>query len=388
MTSEQNKTGLREYGLICGTLPRGASNSISDVPGIKVGHFTIAEGELQTGLTVLLPHNGNMFKDKLSAACKVINGFGKAVGLVQVEELGLLESPIFLTNTFSVAACIEGGLDFLLSDNPDIAVSTGSANVVVLECNDAYLSDMRRMAIKRADVAAAINNAKNSNNSFMRGAIGAGRGMSCFGLKGGIGTSSRIIYPENEKFFFNLGVLVLSNFGRLEDLTILGRKIGKEIETISSEEQLLGNQGMTSNIVKTAGDSYGTGKPGDGSVIVVLATDAPLDSRQLKRLCMRAASGLARTGAIISGGSGEIVLAFSTANKIPHYPEKTIMTHSLLHEELLDKFFAGVTEGVEEAVLDSLFCADTVIGRAGHIRYALKDFGLFTKAESIQDRIC
>lgn len=348
----QASGGCRAYGIVTGELPAGPSNSIIDVAGVSLAHLTLADGELQTGVTAILPHCGNLFRDKVPAACRVINGFGKSAGLVQVEELGSIESPILLTNTFSVAACLEGGLDVLLSENPDIATTTGSANVLVLECNDAYLSDMRRRAISPAQVTGAIQAARASAGApFERGAVGAGRGMSCYGLKGGIGSASRIAGP------YTVGALLLTNFGRLEELVVDGRRVGRELAAETGG----------------APDS----RAGAGSVIVILACDAPLDSRQLKRLCIRAASGLARTGAVIGGGSGEIVVAFSTAYTLRHYPAEPVSLRPCLHEDGLDPLFRAATEAVEEAVLDSLFTAGTVRGRAGHERRSILDLGLF-----------
>ncbi|MBU0929001.1 MAG: P1 family peptidase [Spirochaetes bacterium] len=397
--------GARDYGVATGELPAGRTNSIIDVAGVSVGHVTIAEGELQTGVTAILPHVGNLFRDKAPAACRVINGFGKSAGLVQVAELGAVESPVLLSNTFSVPACLEGGLDLLLAENPDIATSTGSANVVAMECNDGYLSAMRRRAVTRAHVAEAVSRARSSAGAaFERGAVGAGRGMSCYGLKGGIGTASRVAEARpGSGTAYTVGALLLTNFGRLAELVVDGRRVGREIAAMGLDPRAgsdLGPAasgsvsgsvpGSVSGAIDPAGeaaraalaassDGSGVGAPGAGSVIVVLATDAPLDSRQLRRLCVRAASGLARTGATVGGGSGEIVLAFSTAYTLPHYPEGAPESRPVLHEESLDPLFQAATESVEEAVLDSLFCAEAVRGRDGHERRAILDFGLFRR---------
>ncbi len=382
MDRQRTEGGPRASGVTLGRLPAGPLNAIVDVEGVLVGHATLAEGELQTGVTAILPHGGNLFKDKVPAACRVINGFGKSAGLVQVAELGTIESPILLSNTFSVPACVEGGLDLLLAENDDIARTTGSANVVAMECNDGYLSDMRRMAVTRAHVARAVAAARaglgaasgsgsGSRTAFERGAVGAGRGMSCYGLKGGIGSSSRVAPLGTGLSSYTVGALLLTNFGRLEELVIGGRYVGREIMASG------GAEGLAREAAGRAGDGSGVGRPGAGSVIVVLATDAPLDARQLGRLCMRAASGLARTGATIGHGSGEIALAFSTAYRVPHYPEDAPVARPALHEDHLDPLFEAATEAVEEAVIDSLFSAVTVTGRAGHRRLALRDLGLF-----------
>lgn len=370
MDNQATKGGPRARGVALGHLPAGPSNAITDVEGVLVGHLTLADGELQTGVTAILPHGGNLFKEKVPAACRVINGFGKSAGLVQVAELGTIESPILLSNTFSVPACVEGGLDLLLAENDDIARETGSANVVAMECNDGYLSDMRRMAVTRAHVARAIAAARDGA-ALERGAVGAGRGMSCYGLKGGIGSSSRVASLGADRPSYTVGALLLTNFGRLEELVIGGRYVGREIMASG------GAEGLAREAARAAGDGSGVGRPGAGSVIVVLATDAPLDARQLGRLCMRAASGLARTGATIGHGSGEIALAFSTAYRVPHYPENATVARPALHEDHMDPLFEAATEAVEEAVVDSLFSAVTVTGRAGHRRLALRDLGLF-----------
>ena len=376
---------VRERGIVTGELPPGPTNSVVDVAGVSVGHVTLAAGDLQTGVTALLPHAGNLFRDKVPAACRVINGFGKSAGLVQVAELGSIESPILLSNTFSVPACLDGGLDVLLAENADIATSTGSANVVAMECNDGYLSDMRRRAVTRDHVREAVRLARASvGKPFARGAVGAGRGMSCYGLKGGIGTASRLALVEPGAAF-TVGALLLTNFGRLFELVVDGRRVGREIvatgldgESGSDASRAATARAATARAaVKAADDGAGVGAPGAGSVIVLLTTDAPLDSRQLHRLCMRAASGLARTGATIGNGSGEIALAFSTGYTLPHYQAAAVTQRPVLHEDALGPLFQAATEAVEEAVLDSLFSAEAVLGRDGHERRSILDFGLF-----------
>ncbi|OHD26601.1 MAG: hypothetical protein A2Y38_21165 [Spirochaetes bacterium GWB1_59_5] len=375
----------RLYGVGTGALSPGPTNSIVDVAGVSVGHVTLSDGELQTGVTAVLPHCGNLFQDKVTAACRVLNGFGKSAGLVQVAELGTIESPILLSNTFSVATCIDGGLDVLLEENPDIATTTGSANVVAMECNDGHLSAMRRRDLTRGHVREAIRLAREAAGSaFSQGAVGAGRGMSCYGLKGGIGSASRVVSAragrdEGSVVSFTVGALLLTNFGRLAELVVDGRRVGREIVALGETDAL----GQPSRAVEaraatvSAGDASGVGAPGAGSVIVILATDAPLDARQLRRLCVRAASGLARTGATIGNGSGEIALAFSTAATVPHYPETPVSRREWLHEDCLDPLFQAATESVEEAVLNSLFNAETVTGRDGHVRRSILDFGLY-----------
>lgn len=357
----------------------GPTDSIVDVAGVAVGHVTIADGDLQTGVTAVLPHAGNLFRDKAPAACRVFNGFGKSVGLMQVEELGVVESPILLSNTFAMPACVDGALDLLLTENPDIARETGSANVVALECNDGYLSDMRRRPVTREHVAEAIRLAREASRIrkaegpyagvFARGSVGAGRGMSCYGLKGGIGTASRVAAVRGRPY--TVGALALTNFGRLSDLAPHGRPLGLEIEALGGP--------AAARVRSAASDGSGVGSPGDGSVVVVLATDAPVDSRQLRRMCMRAMSGLARTGAVMGGGSGELALAFSTAYTVAHDcpdSESGLLQRVVLHEEMLDPLFRAATDCVEASVLDSLYSAETVVGRDGHERVALSELGL------------
>jgi len=321
----------------------GENNSITDVAGVSVGHITYADGDIQTEVSAIKAHRGNHFKEKLVAACHVMNGFGKSVGLVQIEELGQLETPIILTNTLAVGTCMQGLVDYMVAENPDIGRETGTVNAVVGECNDGYLNDIQKVVVTKDDVKSALNKA---DVLFERGAIGAGRGMSCYELKGGIGTASRIVEIADKAY--TIGILVLSNFGRLPDLVInhqpLGQKMGKQT---SHEDK--------------------------GSIIVIVATDLPLDSRQLKRVLKRVGVGIARTGSYIGNGSGEIALGFSTANKIFHDKIPEISSIIRLHEDALEEVFAATAIATESAIIDSLQSATEVVGRDGNIRQALND---------------
>ncbi len=325
-------------------MPSGKLGSICDVRGVRVGHAAISDGPVQTGVTAILPREGNLFSDKLPAACHVINGFGKTAGLLQIRELGTLETPILLTNTLSVGTVWETLARYMLRDNPGIGRETGTVNPVVCECNDGYLNDIRGFHVTPSLVMDAL---KTAATDFERGAVGAGRGMSCYGLKGGIGTASRIVRAFGTDF--TLGALLLTNFGTLEEFVFLGNPLGERLSCRLSPP------------------------PSDpGSVIVVLGTDAPLSPRQLGRVARRAVSGLARTGSAIASGSGEIVLAFSTAYSIPQ-DARGISEYRVLQESELDAFFLATSEAVEEGVLDSLWAAETTYGRDGHFRRGLAE---------------
>jgi len=333
----------RELGLAFGSLPVGEFNAITDVPGVKVGHTEVVRGEdVRTGVTVILPHAGNLFRNKVEAAVHVVNGFGKAAGLSQIAELGVIETPIALTNTLSVAAVIDGLVDYSLRHNPEIGTTTGTVNAVVGECNDGYLNDIRGRHVKSAHVAEAIARARGGTVS--EGDVGAGKGMICFGYKGGIGTASRLVGG------YTVGSLVLTNFGRKEQLAICGRPIGALLAHSPSPRE-------------------GT----DGSVIVVLATDAPLDARQLSRLARRGGLGLARSGSVAAHGSGDYVFAFSTVNKTHHFEDRTEVVRTQLAENspLMTGLFQAVVENIEEAVVNSLFLAHTVEGQKGRTVQAL-----------------
>lgn len=339
---------IRDYGIVVGGMETGMLNSITDVEGVKVGHVTLNEGEMKTGVTAILPHGGNLFKEKVRAAVHVINGFGKTMGTIQIEELGTIETPIVLTNTLSIGAACDGLIDYMILNNPDICSTTGSVNPVVCECNDQYLNDIRGKRIKGEHVFEAIENA---GVDFEEGAVGAGTGMACLGLKGGIGTASRVMDMDGKTY--TMGALVMSNFGTGEDLLIDGIKAGKIIKGI---EELNGP------------------KEDKGSIIMIIATDLPLTERQLKRVCRRAGVGLSRTGSHIGNGSGDIVISFTTANRVMHYQDRDIVDMKVLNENRMDKVFRAAAESIEEAILNSLICAKTTVGKDGHTRKSLCEY--------------
>ena len=325
-------------------LPPGPRNSITDVKDVRVGHVTLIRGEgrlvpgrgpVRTGVTVVIPHRGNVFAEKVPAAAYVVNGFTKAVGLVQVEELGVLETPIALTNTLNVGLVADGLIEYSIRENPGIGVSTTTVNPVVLECNDGFLNDIQGRHVKQHHVLEAIERA---SEVVEEGSVGAGTGVRSFGFKSGIGTASRIIDTGVGRFV--LGVLVQSNFGRRGDLIVAGVPVGRLL-------------------------SEGVDTGGKGSISIVIATDAPLTPRQLRRIARRVQIGLARVGGYTSHGSGEVVVAFSTGYTIPHGGGGRVRVE-LLPDEELNPFFRGVAEVVEEAVLNSMFMSKTMVGRDGN----------------------
>lgn len=327
-----------------GDLPPGPGNALCDVPGVTVGHATLADGPVQTGVTAIRFHGGDHFRDKLPAASAVLNGFGKSIGLMQVDELGQIETPVLLTNTLSVGVAATALVRRAIAENPAIGRSTSTVNPVVFECNDGFLNDIQALRVGEAHALAALDAC---SAPFARGAVGAGRGMSAFGLKGGIGTASRRVGLDCGTF--TLGALVLANFGRLADLTIGGDPAGLRRE---------------------AGGAL-SGPPERGSVIVVMATDAPLSDRQLRRVAMRAVVGLVRTGSHLGHGSGDIALAVSTAEPIAHGERNDVVARRMLNEGRIDRFFRAAAEATEDAVLDALFSAEDVVGRDGNRRAAL-----------------
>ncbi|WP_177163508.1 P1 family peptidase [uncultured Fusobacterium sp.] len=337
--------GIENIKLKIGKLQKGKNNLITDVKGVKIGHKTLDNGNIKTGVTAIIPHSDNIFREKLICSSYVINGFGKSIGLVQINELGTLETPIILTNTLSVGTCSTALVKYMLKENEDIGATTGTVNPVVCECNDGYLNDIRGLHVKEEDVFDAIENAE---INFKEGNIGAGTGMSCYQLKGGIGSASRVLKLDDKEY--TIGSLVLSNFGLKEDLLVDGIKVGEKILEKESEE-----------LEK-------------GSIIIILATDIPMNERQLKRIAKRVPIGLARTGSHIGNGSGDIVIAFSTANRIKHYEDRDIVSIKIINENIIDKVFRGVIECVEEAVISSLLHSEKTIGTSEHKRESLKKY--------------
>lgn len=320
-------------------LKKGKKNCITDVSGVQVGHVTLydkinEEDTICTGVTAIIPHGGNLFTDKVRAASYVINGYGKTAGLIQVDELGVIESPIMLTNTFSVGPVIQGTLQYMLEQNDEIGHSTSSLNIVVGECNDSYLNSMRFAAVKPEHAIQAIANA--TTDRAVEGAVGAGKGMVCFEYKGGIGTASRVVMFEDE--YYTFGCLVLSNFGKRESALFA------DWDPIQIDTP-------------------------DGSIMMIIATDAPLYDRQLRRIARRAAAGLARTGSHYSHGSGDIAIAFSTVNRYQHSSDQLMESVSFIRDDhnVMNRFFQAVTEATEEAILSSLKNAETTIGRKDRV---------------------
>jgi len=341
-----NQRRIRDYGIVIGSLPTGNRNSISDVNGVTVGHATLNSETVKTGVTALIPHQGNPFREKLMAAAHVINGYGKSIGIMQIEEMGTIETPIILTNTLSVGIACDALFEYMLKHNESIGLSAGTVNPLVLECNDYYLNDIRGMHVKREHILQGLAQAE---ADFGEGSVGAGTGMSCYELKGGIGSASRSCAIGQGEY--TVGVLVLTNMGKTKDLTINGKPVGRMIIAQGSSEQ------------ETDG----------GSIIVIIATDMPLSERQLKRTARHAAIGIARTGGYTESGSGEIAIAFSTANRISHDPSEALFDFQMIHESTIDLLFRAVVECTEESILNSLFTAETTTGRGG-TRHSLKEY--------------
>lgn len=334
---------IRDYGIQPGMYPPGPGNAITDVNGVLVGQVTIIKGSgIRTGVTAILPHSGNIFRNKVPAAIFVANGFGKLTGISQVEELGYIETPIVLTNTLSVPTAAAALITYTLSNPENREVM--SVNPIAGETNDGYLNDIRGRHVREEDVLSAIRQA--GPGAVEEGSVGAGTGTTCFGFKGGIGTASRRLPPE--KGGFTVGVLVQTNFGG--DLTIAGIPVARELELISGPNS------------------------GDGSCMIVIATDAPLLSRNLKRLARRATLGLARSGGNCSNGSGEYVIAFSTDERLRERYQSGKSNRSgasRLRNDRMTPLFEAVAEATEEAILNSLFTAETVTGYKGHTAQAL-----------------
>lgn len=366
---------IRELGIYNGRLSPGPLNAITDVAGVAVGHFTLIEGEgawtghgpFRTGVTLILPHPGNLYEEKVPTAVHTINGFGKVIGFEQVRELGNLETPIALTGTLNGPRVADALISVMIEQNPHIGLGFAqsgrqgyaSVNPLVGETSDGFLSDMQARPIGEAEVRAAL--AAATTGPVAEGVVGAGTGTSCYGWKGGIGTASRRL--PRRLGGFTIGALVQSNFGSPEELTIAGAPVGATLRP--PKERRGGGRGQSPDATRQPAN--------EGSIMIILATDAPLGARQLGRLCRRAAFGLARTGATGHGGSGDFVIAFSTAYRIPDRPGRQVVGQRpfLIEQPIMSALALAVVESVEEAVYNSLLMAYTVVGRDGNTRYGL-----------------
>ncbi len=341
--AEAQKKRARDYGINFGILPVGTNNAITDVPGVKVGHVTIRKGDtVNTGVTAILPHSGNIFREKVPAAIYVANGFGKLAGITQVRELGNIETPVVLTNTLSIAAGLDGIIDYTFTFPENRGVR--SVNGVVGETNDGGLNDIRGRHVTSEHVLEAILSAK--GGAVEEGNRGAGTGTQALGFKGGIGTASRLL-PESAGGY-TLGVLVQSNFGGM--LQIDGVPIGLEM-----------NRHRFRTITSDARE--------DGSVMIVVITDAPLNARDLERLAVRASFGMVRAGGIASHGSGDYIIAISSAreNRISVSSREMVEQRNYIRSDRIDLLFQAAIEATEEAIINSLFAAETVM-RDGRVR--------------------
>jgi D-aminopeptidase len=338
----------RDLGIVIGTYQPGPQNAITDVAGVKVGHVTLIQGEgklmpgkgpVRTGVTVIIPRD-DVWHSKVPAGAFVLNGTGEMTGLAWIAESGFLEYPIALTNTLNVPRVANGVMTWMIQHYPGIGITDDTLTPVVAECDDSRLNDSQGRHVTEANVITALDTA--SSGPVLEGAVGAGTGMVSYGFKGGIGTSSRRV--SDREGGYTVGVLVNANHGRREELTVNGVPIGKRYD-IDRQAAVSGSE---------------------GSIIVVIATDAPLDARQLGRLAKRAALGLARTGSTARHGSGDFMLAFSTGNTIPHYPETLTIPMTRMADTHLNPLFTATVEATEEAIVNALTMATTTMGRDDH----------------------
>ncbi len=336
---------IEDFGIRIGRLPRGERNKITDVPGVLVGHATIRDGRHNTGVTVIRPSAGNVFRDKLAAAAFVHNGFGKTAGTVQIDELGTLETPIALTNTLSVGAVSDAVVEWMTAQCAEDGIALRSVNPVVGECNDASLNAITDRAVTAEHVFEALRTA---SADFEEGAVGAGAGTTCYGLKGGIGSASRTVTLDGRDY--TVGVLVQSNYGATADLRLNGVPVGEELS------------------------GWIRGKECDeGSIMVVLACDVPLTARQLRRVIRRCSVGIARCGSYVGHGSGEVFLGFSTAN-VFRPGEGDLLSVACIREDRIDRLFRAAGEATEEAILNSMVTAKETVGPDGRAVHSLGDY--------------
>ncbi|WP_259014032.1 DmpA family aminopeptidase [Emticicia fluvialis] len=343
ITVEAQQKRPRELGIKTGVMKPGINNAITDVAGVKIGHTTLADGEkIHTGVTAVVPHEGNLFQDKVPAAIFVANGFGKLTGISQVQELGNIETPIVLTNTLSVPTAADAVIDYTLAQKGNEKVR--SVNPVIGETNDSYLNDITGRHITKEHVLKAIETA--TTGKVQEGNVGAGTGTVCFGWKGGIGTASRVLPAKSGGY--TVGVIVQTNFGGV--LQINGVPVGEELNQYFLNDQL--------------------NDPADGSCMIVVATDAPITARNLERLAKRAIFGLAKTGGIASNGSGDYVIAFSTAKplRVAHNGSTRFYEATELRNDDVSPLFLAAIEATEEAIINAMFAAQTTKGANGTIK--------------------
>lgn len=343
---------IRDYNVDLGTMKTGPLNKISDVPGVLVGHKTIKNEDNRTGVTVILPGPGNIFERKFVAAGYVHNGFGKTCGLVQVEELGTLETPIALTNTMNVGLAADALVEYTVRQCEKDKVECMSVNPVVGECNDSRINRIQHRAVSWKEVEEAFSAVC---EDFEEGDVGAGAGTVCYGLKGGIGSSSRVMHIGGKTY--TLGALVQSNFGATEDLVIGGIQAGQRILKEKERQRRMASA-----------------EQDKGSIMTVIATDLPVSDRQLKRIIRRAGVGIARTGAYTGHGSGEVMIGFTTANRYEGSVTPEFMTRTCIREDLINAAFKAAAEAVCEAILNSMTAAGKTKGLGGEIYYSLSEF--------------
>jgi D-aminopeptidase len=343
---------LRDLGVKIGRGTPGPLNAITDVAGVRVGQVTVwsgdekskpGEGPARTGVTAIVPHGGDIWSQNVPAATWVLNGAGEMTGSIWIDTLGALQVPVLLTNTMNVGSVMDGVVRYMIKTHPKIGLSDDVVAPTVAECDDSTLNDARGLHVSAADAERAIVEA--STGPVAEGAVGAGTGMMAYEFKGGIGTASRVLAKEDGGW--TVGALVNANMGRRRDLLIDGAPVGREISDLMPKEAA------------------------EGSIVIVIATDAPLDPLRLKRLASKAAMGLARTGATARNGSGDLFLAFSTGNKMPHATAEDTYTLKVVAEERLNGLFEAAEEATEEAILNALTAAKTTVGRNGNTAYEL-----------------
>lgn len=345
------KKRIREYGIVTGRFPTGRLNKITDVSGVQVGHVTVDSEDHKTGVTVILPCEDNPFIRKLTAAAYIHNGFGKSQGLLQIEELGTLETPIALTNTLNVGLVHDALVGYMAERCRKEGVIVTSINPVVGECNDSGLNNIQDRVIGAHEVEEAVRTA---SADFEEGDIGAGKGTVCFGMKGGIGSASRVIKVDGKDYV--IGVLVQSNFGSTSNFILNHKPVG-ELLAERIEAAVLDQ----------------------GSIMVIMATDLPVSERQLKRIIKRGGVGLSNCGSFMGHGSGDIFIGFTTANRIPHSTEQELFEIKVMAEGKLEQAFTAMAEATEEAVLNSMSMADTVTGFGNKTRFSLAELYLDQK---------